>query len=116
MWHHVRRSGIPPFPHHDIPSPDEDPIFGFRISNWFEPFEFTPNPPETSDERYKRHHDEAEYRHSTNQTLWHRYEAGEASRKFERGRLPTYVLKGGKHKFKYMIQSLSFPTLGKYYQ
>ncbi|KAI2496014.1 hypothetical protein MHU86_18487 [Fragilaria crotonensis] len=62
-----------PFPTMTSLPPDEDPIFGFRISKWFEPSEFTPNPPETSEERYKRLHDEAEYRHSTNQTLWHRY-------------------------------------------
>jgi hypothetical protein len=66
-------AAFPLFPTMTSLPPDEDPIFGFRISKWFEPSEFTPNPPETSEERYKRLHDEAEYRHSTNQTLWHRY-------------------------------------------
>ncbi|KAI2500342.1 hypothetical protein MHU86_14150 [Fragilaria crotonensis] len=53
--------------------PDDDPIFGFRLSKWFEPTEFNPSPPETKEERYKRLHDEADYRHSTNPTYWHRY-------------------------------------------
>lgn len=54
--------------------PDDDPIFGLSISKWFDPSEFAPNPPETSEERYKRLHEETEYRHATpNPTLWHRY-------------------------------------------
>ncbi|KAI2500251.1 hypothetical protein MHU86_14201 [Fragilaria crotonensis] len=55
-----------------LPS-DDDPIFGFRISKWFEPSELVPNPPETTEERYKRLHDEAKFRHATNPTQWYRY-------------------------------------------
>jgi hypothetical protein len=48
--------------------PDEDPIFGFRVSKWIEHSDFAPIPPETSDERYKRINEETQYTTTANPT------------------------------------------------
>jgi hypothetical protein len=63
----------PPFLTMTSLPPDDDPVFGFYTSKWVEPSDFAPIPPETSDERYQRLHEETAYRHSTNPTYWNRY-------------------------------------------
>ncbi|KAI2503244.1 hypothetical protein MHU86_11181 [Fragilaria crotonensis] len=53
--------------------PDNDPLFGFETTSWFEPSSFDMIPPETEGERYRRLSDETIYRQSITTTHWHRH-------------------------------------------
>ena len=63
----------PPLLSEYILPPDNDPLFGFETTSWFEPSSFDMIPPETEGERYRRLSDEMIYRQSITITHWHRY-------------------------------------------
>jgi hypothetical protein len=51
----------------------DDPIFGFKTTEWVDPPSFDTKPSETDEERQVRISIETNYKNVTDRTYWHRY-------------------------------------------